>query len=172
MTDDLQQDWIKRSALYLRQLEWRDDFFDGRLLSEGQAQTLREEVKQSLVSAYQRAKAVENELRPIICKIKDSGLLTIQRPLREAWNSAVQTSVSCALALEQLPGPRTREKRYHLAAARLAVAMDQSESAREITRRIIREAGLDENYSEASLTNWLRKARDTHGFENLRQDPK
>ncbi|PAV27398.1 hypothetical protein CF392_00895, partial [Tamilnaduibacter salinus] len=162
MDDQKLEQEIKGCAEYLKEKQSQDAEFEGSSLLPGEALSLRDETKLKLEESLRKAEALEKNLLPLVLSVRDIPFDGIERHVNQAFKAASNAVVECRLALlESVPRPPTKKKRYHKSAALLAVAISPGEEARRIATRIIQKANLDDDYSERSMTNWLKEARET-----------
>lgn len=163
MTDDQKplEQWIAECADSLREKQRRDQELERRQPEEGEAFALRADVKDRLQDALKSAEKLQKKLYPLMMQARDIPFEGMEKRIVEAWKGANDSWLACTLALSDSlpkPGNIALKYRYHRSAAELAVAIDDK-NARRIAARIIEVAGLEEDYSEQSMDNWLSDAR-------------
>lgn len=154
--------FIAESAEYIKEKKNRDEYFEGRQLLEGQVQNKRDETYERLETVIRKADALMDSIEALYMDSVKGELDqfgSLSEKVIKARAHAINAQVLLQIAmLEGLPLPKTRKKKYHRTAAKLAVAFDDGPGVRQLARDIIDAAELEE-CSEPALTIWLREAR-------------
>lgn len=161
MAEKTRDDWVRESAAYIRRQQEQATVFAGR--DDEGAISAKEELAGRLEQALGFARKLSRALEPIERQIQLEGLphdfSYAEDLLQRAWADAQNLQVRLWLAAKQGLPSGTKRKDFHISAVRLALAFDPGPGARQLAKDIIREAGLDPEYSDASLSNWLKAVR-------------
>lgn len=161
MAEKNRDDWVRESAAYIRQMQERAAVFAGH--DDKRTISARDELAGRLEQALGFARKLSRALEPIDRQIQLEGLphdfSYAEDLLQRARADAIDLKVRIELAAKQGMPSGTKRKDFHISAVRLAHAFEPGSGARQLAKDIIREAGLDPDYSDASLSNWLNEVR-------------